>query len=115
MMRRSLPALALLFLLAAAAISLPAQDTKPAGETADHSAAPATRGEVDELRGQIAAQQQTIEELKAQLQRITLASGQKDARLLLTGATVVSPEPASPPPPLQQAASPGQPRCRRRV
>jgi phosphate-selective porin OprO and OprP len=69
MMRRSLPAV-LLFVLAAASVSLPAQNTKASGQSSDPSASTATRAEVQELRSEVAAQQQTIEELRAMVQQL---------------------------------------------
>ncbi len=81
-MRRSLMTSAVLALLLVVPGSVAmCADGSPADKSADTKSAPAsagaTREEVQQLRDQVAAQQQTIEQLKAMVQR--LAQDQKEA------------------------------------
>jgi phosphate-selective porin OprO/OprP len=59
----------LIFLMAPVTVLL-AQGTEPAGAGGSASAG-ATKAELDQLRGELAAQRQTIEELKAMVQKLT--------------------------------------------
>src|SRR5437870_13485243 len=89
-MRRSLAAcvVLLMFLLATSSVALLAQATKTPSRSADHhAAAPATKDEVEALRGQVAAQQETIEELRAMVQR--LASQQSSGEPQVVNAAFV--------------------------
>jgi phosphate-selective porin len=54
-----------------------AQGTQPAGKTGDAASETATKAEVNQLRSEVAAQRQTIEELKALVEK--LAAGQARA------------------------------------
>jgi len=96
-------ALLVLFFLATG-LTLLAQADGAGGAPADPRAVSvspsASKEEVQELRNEVAAQQQTIEELKAQVQRLVQTSGQKepgDAHLVLANAAVASPDSAGPP------------------
>ena len=51
-----------------------AQSSPPADQTAASASASATKDEVDQLRSEVAAQRQTIEELKAMVQKLAEAS-----------------------------------------
>jgi len=62
--------LVLLALVMAPASIILAQSTEPA---ANPAAASATKAEVDQLRGEVAAQRQTIEELKAMVEKLVAA------------------------------------------
>ena len=93
-MRRSLAAcvVLLMFLLATSSVALLAQATKTPSRSADHhAAAPATKDEVEALRGQVAAQQETIEELRAMVQR--LASQQSSGEPQVVNAAFVQSQP----------------------
>ena len=69
-MRRCLTAFVVLSLLAISPVALLAQVTKNPNQSVDqHAAAPATKDEVEALRSEVAAQQETIEELKTHLSR----------------------------------------------
>ena len=70
-MRRCLTAFVVLSLLAISPVALLAQVTKNPNQSVDqHAAAPATKDEVEALRSEVAAQQETIEELKTMVQRL---------------------------------------------
>ena len=74
---RSLPTFFLLVIIFAALGSpAHAQSTGPADETATPASAGATKQEVQQLRSEVAAQRQTIDELKAMVQRLVEANSQ---------------------------------------
>lgn len=53
-----------------ASLGLLAQTQEPAGQAGSAASAGATKAEVDQLRGEVAAQRKTIEELKAMVQQL---------------------------------------------
>ncbi len=69
-----------------------AQGTEPSGKTGAATSENATKAEVNQLRSEVAAQRQTIEELKALVEK--LAAGQ--ARATDSGAVQVRPVAAAP-------------------
>ena len=74
---RSLPTFFLLVIIFAALGSLAhAQSNGPADQTATSASAGATKEEVQQLRSEVAAQKQTIDELKAMVQRLVEANSQ---------------------------------------
>jgi hypothetical protein len=74
-MRSLTKLLVLLVVFMASASLLFAQDTEPAANAGASGSAGATKAEVEQLRGELAAQRQTIEELKALLQKLTEQKG----------------------------------------
>ena len=70
-MRSLTKLLVLLVLFIASGSLLVAQSTEPAANAGASGSGGATKAEVDELRGELAAQRQTIEELKALVQKLT--------------------------------------------
>ncbi len=84
-MRRFLTAsvVLLLFLLATGSDALLAQATKTPSQSADHhAAAPATKEEVEALRSAVAAQQQTIEELRMMVQQLVKQQASGEPQLV---------------------------------
>src|SRR4029077_2463019 len=74
---RSLPTFFLLVIIFAALGSLAhAQSTGPADGTATSASSGATKEEVQQLRSEVAAQRQTIDELKTMVQRLVEANSQ---------------------------------------
>jgi phosphate-selective porin len=78
------PLVLLVFLLAPGSLIL-AQSTEPVAAPGASGSANATKAEVDELRSEVAAQRQTIEELKALVQK--LAQAQEKAQAQEASAT----------------------------
>ncbi|MFZ1008164.1 MAG: porin [Candidatus Sulfotelmatobacter sp.] len=72
-MRSLTKLLVLLAVVMAPASIILAQGTEPAANTGTSAAASATKAEVDQLRGEVAAQRQTIEELKAMVEKLVAA------------------------------------------
>jgi hypothetical protein len=72
-MRSLTKLLVLLAVLIAPASIILAQGTDPAANTGASATASATKAEVDQLRGEVAAQRQTIEELKAMVEKLVTA------------------------------------------
>jgi len=72
-MRSLTKLLVLLALVMAPASIILAQGTEPAANTGISATASATKAEVDQLRGEVAAQRQTIEELKAMVEKLVAA------------------------------------------
>jgi Phosphate-selective porin O and P len=72
-MRSLTKLLVLLALVMAPASIILAQGTEPATNTGASATASATKVEVDQLRGEVAAQRQTIEELKAIVEKLVAA------------------------------------------
>jgi phosphate-selective porin len=71
---RSLTKLLVLLAVAMAPASIVlAQGTEPAAKPGTSSTASATKAEVDQLRGEVAAQRQTIEDLKAMVEKLVAA------------------------------------------
>jgi hypothetical protein len=69
-----------------------AQSTEPAANAGASASAGATKAEVDQLRGELAAQRQTIEELKALVQKLA----QEKTGSLASGGAGVTPVAANP-------------------
>jgi len=94
-----------LFLLATGSLALFAQGNRVASTSADAPVASppasATKEEVDELRNEVAAQQQTIEELRAMVQRLVTQQGSGDAHVV--NAAIIQPQPESVEEPLDVA------------
>ena len=115
-MRRFLTtsAVLVLFLLATGSVALFAQSDGAGGASADPRTASvhasATRQEVEELRDEVAAQQQTIEELKAMVQQLVKQQGSGDAHVV--NAAIIQQQPADVEEPLdvaqKSAAKPGE-------
>jgi phosphate-selective porin OprO/OprP len=115
-MRRFLTtsAVLVLFLLATGSLALFAQSDGAGGASADPRAAAvhasATREEVEDLRNELAAQQQTIEELRAMVQRLMAQSGAGEAHVV--NAAIIQQQPESVEEPLdvaqKSAAKPGE-------
>jgi phosphate-selective porin len=72
-MRSLTKLLVLLAVVMAPASIILAQGTEPAANTGTSATASATKAEVDQLRGEVAAQRQTIEELKAMVEKLVSA------------------------------------------
>jgi phosphate-selective porin len=72
-MRSLTKLLVLLALVLTPASIILAQGTEPAANPGTSSTASATKAEVDQLRGEVAAQRQTIEELKAMVEKLVAA------------------------------------------
>jgi hypothetical protein len=72
-MRSLTKLLVLLALVMAPASIILAQGTEPATNTGASATASATKAEVDQLRGEVASQRQTIEELKAIVEKLVAA------------------------------------------
>jgi len=72
-MRSLTKLLVLLALVLTPASIILAQGTEPAANPGTSSPASATKAEVDQLRGEVAAQRQTIEELKAMVEKLVAA------------------------------------------
>src|ERR1700692_2505724 len=72
-MRSLTKLLVLLALVMTPASIILAQGTEPAPHTGTSATASATEAEVDQLRGEVAAQRQTIEELKAMVEKLVAA------------------------------------------
>jgi len=106
-MRRFLTTSAVLvpFLLVTSSLSLFAQGDGAGGASASPrtvSVFPsASRQEVEELRSEVAAQQQTIEELKAMVQQLAKRQGSGDAHII--NAAIVQQQPAEVEDPLEIA------------
>ena len=77
-MRSLIKLLALLAVFAAPGSLVLAQGTEPPANAAASSSPSATKAEVDQLRGEVAAQRQTIEELKALVQQLAKAQDAKE-------------------------------------
>jgi hypothetical protein len=77
-MRSLIKLLVLLVLFVAPGSFVLAQSTEPAANAAASVSPSATKAEVDQLRSEVAAQRQTIEELKALVQRLAKAQDEKD-------------------------------------
>jgi phosphate-selective porin len=115
-MRRFLTASAVLvlFFVVTSCLNLFAQADGAGGPAAEPRAVSispnATRQEVDELRSEVAAQQQTIEELKATVQRLLQQQGSGDAHVI--DAAIIQQQPADGDDPLdvaqKSAAKPGE-------
>ena len=82
----------LLVLFMATGAFVLAQGTEPAANAGASASASATKAEMDQLRGEVAAQRQTIEELKALVQQLA----QEKTASLANGAADVTPVAASP-------------------
>jgi hypothetical protein len=94
-MRSLIKLLVLLVLFVAPGLLVFAQGAEPANAGASTSPS-ATKAEVDQLRNEVAAQRQTIEELKALVQKLAKAQDQKAevapvAKGLVEGAAAVKP------------------------
>jgi phosphate-selective porin len=72
-MRSLTKLLVLLALVMEPASIMLAQGTEPAANSGTSATASATKAEVDQLRGEVAAQRQTIEELKAMVEKLAAA------------------------------------------
>jgi predicted porin len=100
-MRRCLTAFVVLSLLAISPVALLAQVTKTPNQSVDqHAAAPASKDEVEALRSEVAAQQETIEELKTMVQR--LAGQQASGEPQLVNAMFVQSQQGDKLPPASQ-------------
>jgi phosphate-selective porin len=77
-----------------------AQGTQPAGKTGDAASETATKAEVNQLRSEVAAQRQTIEELKALVEKLAAgqarASDNGSASGSVNGAAQIRPVAAAP-------------------
>ena len=91
-MRSLTKCFALLVVFMATGLLARAQGTEPSSKTGGAASETATKAEVNQLRGEVAAQRQTIEELKALVEK--LAAGQ--ARASDSGAVQVRPVAAAP-------------------
>ncbi|MFZ0541258.1 MAG: hypothetical protein WBP98_00075, partial [Candidatus Sulfotelmatobacter sp.] len=76
-MRSLTKCFALLVVFMATGLLARAQGTEPSSKTGGAASETATKAEVNQLRGEVAAQRQTIEELKALVEK--LAAGQARA------------------------------------
>lgn len=90
-MRSLTKPLVLLVLFMAPASFVLAQGTEPAANAGASASAGATRAEVDQLRGELAAQRQTIEELKALVEKLA-----QEKTTPANGAANITPVAASP-------------------
>jgi phosphate-selective porin OprO and OprP len=90
-MRSLTKLLVLLVLFMAPASFVLAQGTEPAANAGASASAGATRAEVDQLRGELAAQRQTIEELKALVEKLA-----QEKTTPANGAVNITPVAASP-------------------
>ena len=92
---RSLTTFFLMVWLCIAPASLAQAQSKEPADKNDSAATSATKGEVEQLRSEVAAQRQTIEELKAMVQQLAEANGKAGDGAHLVNATLVQPvEPA---------------------
>ncbi len=91
-MRSLTKLLVLLVLFMAPASFVLAQGTEPAANAGASSSAGATKAEVDQLRGELAAQRQTIEELKALVEKLAQEKRTPPAN----GAATIEPVAANP-------------------
>ena len=114
-MRRFLTASAvlLLFFLATSCLTLLAQSDGAGGAPADPSTVVvspnASKEEVQQLRDEVAAQQQTIEELKAMVEKLATQQGSGDPRVV--NAAIIQQQPADEEPldvAQKSAAKPGE-------
>jgi len=115
-MRRFLTtsAVLVLFLLAAGSLTLFAQGDQTRAASADSrpasAPASATKAELEELRNEVAAQQQTIEELRGMVQRLMKQQGPGEPQIV--NAAIIQPQPESVDAPLdaaqKSAAKPGE-------
>src|SRR5207245_7634143 len=92
---RSLTTFFLMVWLCIAPASLAQAQSKEPADKNDSAATSATKEEVEQLRSEVAAQRQTIEELKAMVQQLAEANGKAGDGAHLVNATLVEPvEPA---------------------
>jgi predicted porin len=82
-----------LFLLASGTRALWAQGDRPASGNSSSSSASASKQEVDELRSEVAAQQQTIEELRTMVQQLVKQQGSGDAHVV--NAAIIQSQPGA--------------------
>src|SRR3989442_9041066 len=92
---RSLTTFFLMVWLCIAPASLAQAQSKEPADKNDSAATSATKEEVEQLRSEVAAQRQTIEELKAMVQQLAEANGKAGDGANVENATLVEPvEPA---------------------
>jgi predicted porin len=84
-------AVLVLFLFASGTRALWAQGDRPASGNSSSSSASASKQEVDELRSEVAAQQQTIEELRTMVQQLVKQQGSSDAHVV--NASIIQSQP----------------------
>ena len=115
-MPRFLTTSAVLVLFLVGSLALFAQGDRAGAASADPHATPsapasASKEEVEELRGEVAAQQRTIEELRAMVQQLAKQQGSGDVHVV--NAAIIQPQPGSVGEPLdvaeQSATKSGQP------
>jgi predicted porin len=84
-------AVLVLFLFAIGTGTLLAQGDRPASGDSSSASASASKQDVDELRSEVAAQQQTIEELRTMVQQLVKQQGASDAHVV--NAAIIQPQP----------------------
>jgi phosphate-selective porin len=99
-MRSLTKSFALLVVFMVTGLLARAQGTQPAGKTGDAASETATKAEVNQLRSEVAAQRQTIEELKALVEKLAAgqarASDNGSASSSVNGAVQIRPVAAAP-------------------
>ncbi|MGB6025735.1 MAG: porin [Candidatus Sulfotelmatobacter sp.] len=68
-----------------------AQGTQPTSKTGDAASETATKAEVNQLRGEVAAQRQTIEELKALVEKLAAGQARASDKGPVSGAVQIRP------------------------